>query len=146
MPEPEQRRIWATSATYTTAHGNAGSLTHWARAGTQPTTSWFLVGFINHCTTTGTPMPCLLFLFICEWTFRLLPCLGYCKYYYEHWGACIFWIIVLSGYMPGSGIAGSYDTFLFSFLRNLHTVFHSGCSVYILNNSRRVLFFSLHPL
>jgi len=26
-PEPQQRRIRAASATYTTAHGNAGSLT-----------------------------------------------------------------------------------------------------------------------
>ena len=39
----------------TTVHGNAGSLTHWARAGIEPSTSWFLVGFVNHCTMTGTP-------------------------------------------------------------------------------------------
>ena len=54
-PEPQQRRIQAESAIYTSAHGNAGSLTHWARAGTEPATSWFLVGFVNHCATTGTP-------------------------------------------------------------------------------------------
>ena len=35
--------------------------------------------------------PHLLYLFICQWTFRLLPCLGYCKQCcYEYWGACIF--------------------------------------------------------
>ena len=62
MPEPQQWRIWATSATYTTAHGNTGSLTHWARAGTKTATSWFLVGFVNHCTTTRTPQPLVLFL------------------------------------------------------------------------------------
>ena len=41
---------------YTTAHGNAGSLTHWARPGIKKlTTSWFLVGFANHWAMTGTP-------------------------------------------------------------------------------------------
>ena len=41
------RRIQATSAIYTTAHGNAGSLTHWARPGMEPITSWFLVRFLS---------------------------------------------------------------------------------------------------
>ena len=54
-PQPQQRRIWAASATYTTAHSNTGSLTHWARAGIEPATSWLLLGFINHCAMTGTP-------------------------------------------------------------------------------------------
>ena len=35
-------------------------------------------------------VPHLLYPFLCWWTFRLLPCLGYCKQCCsEHWGACI---------------------------------------------------------
>ena len=39
--------IWTVSATYTTTQGNAGSSTHWARPGIEPSTSWLLVRFVS---------------------------------------------------------------------------------------------------
>ena len=47
MPEPQPCQIQAAYATYTTAHGNAGSLTHWVRPGIEPTASRFLVRFTS---------------------------------------------------------------------------------------------------
>ena len=35
------------TATYTTAHDNAGSLTHWARPEINPVSSWMLVRFVS---------------------------------------------------------------------------------------------------
>ena len=54
-PQPQQHRIQAASVTYTTAHGNPKSLTHWARPDTEPASSWMLVRFVNRWATIGTP-------------------------------------------------------------------------------------------
>ena len=45
-PQPQECQIRATSVTYTTAHGNTRSLTHWARPGIEFESSCILVRFL----------------------------------------------------------------------------------------------------
>ena len=59
--------VGSESATYTTAQGNAGSLTHWVRPGIKPETSWFLVRFVS-----SVPQKELLLHFLRKKTVPLL--------------------------------------------------------------------------
>ena len=54
--------------------------------------------------------------------------------------ACIFLIIIFSGYMPKSGTAGSYGISTFTFLKNLHTILHSECTLHSHQQYRRFPF------
>ena len=52
-----------------------------------------------------------------------------------------FSVLVSSGYMLRSGVAGLYGGFILTFLRYLHTIFHSDCiNLHSHQQCKRVLF------
>ena len=78
-----------------------------------------------------------LYPFICWWT-ACLHALAILSSAAVNIGMHIsFWILVFSRYMPGSGIAESPD----SFLRNFHTILHSGCTNLYSHQFQHLLFY-----
>ena len=108
--------------THTRTHTHTHTHTH-AVHGVAKIWTW-----LSDLTTTTIYMSHLLDLVVSCLALGFLPCLGYCmQCWCEHICAGIIWISVfdLSGYIPRSGIAGSYSSYIFSFLMNFHTFFPS---------------------
>ena len=67
--------IQAASATYTTAHSNTGSLTHWVRLGIEPESSWLPVGFMT--TDPWWELPDVILFMAKSYSFFFPSFLGY---------------------------------------------------------------------
>ena len=66
-------------------------------------------------------IPQLLYPFIFQWTFRVLPCLGYCKWCCNECCTYLFELI-FSGYIPRSGIAESHGNYFYPIINPNITV------------------------
>ena len=81
-------------------------------------------------------VPQLLYPFICQSTSGFVHVLAIANSAAMSIGVCMsFSVTVSSGHMISSGIVSSYGSFIPRFLRNVHTILHSGWTTCIPTNS-----------
>ena len=128
-PQPQQHRIQATSATYFTAHSHVGCLTHRARPGMEPASSWRQVGFVTCWATVGTPG---------RYSFYPPPLQGG-KWGSERWGQS-------TKLQPGKGRAGIWTQVYFLITRTYQRSQRKKSSIWSTNDwNHKSQYYSPHP-
>ena len=111
----QQCWIWAASAAYTTACGNAGSLTHWLRPGSNLHPHWHSAGFLTHRATKETP-DVIFFIphsMIIEWSIALWNSILCCYHVEILWNDIKRWTQSIHDGLWKTNVGGLPDSFLF---------------------------------